>query len=376
MTRRSILLAGALAALAAAPAQGANLTPPNLGGASSLADQDLFVVWPNASNGPLESIPWSALRGQIATALRPTWLLPANNLSELTNIAAARANLGLGGAATVNTGVSGAVVPLLNGANSWSAGQTVSAGGQSWQLQLNETTPGAFDNNVLYANNGASEWLLGARDHTGGGDFGLYNYTLGAFDLNVSNTTGLVTVSHGLTTSGGTTTLGGSATDATVINSTSVTKPNAPAFSARLTTDLTNVTGDGTIYTVVFPTTIFDRDSNFNTGTGVFTAPVTGLYQFNFYCTLTGMTSSHTRAYVQIVTTARAYVLQIGSPYAEQTSAGFVGYTLTALADMTANDTAKAVIEVLGGAKVVSLNSNAGTGASNPTCHFSGFLVA
>lgn len=40
---------------------------------------------------------------------------------------AQRTTLGLGTAAVVNTGTSGATIPLLNGANTWSAAQTLSA---------------------------------------------------------------------------------------------------------------------------------------------------------------------------------------------------------------------------------------------------------
>jgi hypothetical protein len=50
-------------------------------------------------------------------------LLTSNNLSELTASAStARSNIGLGSAATQNTGTSGAAVPLLNAANTWSGG--------------------------------------------------------------------------------------------------------------------------------------------------------------------------------------------------------------------------------------------------------------
>lgn len=109
--------------------------------------------------------------GNVTGALGFTPLAPGNNLSELTNYATARSNLGLiigtnvqaynanlttyagiapsanvqsvlsaadyaairallslGTAALQNTGTSGANVPLLNGANTWSAAQTPSGG--------------------------------------------------------------------------------------------------------------------------------------------------------------------------------------------------------------------------------------------------------
>lgn len=52
-------------------------------------------------------------------------LLNSNNLSDLTNTTTAQSNLGLGTAATQNTGTSGVTIGLLNGANTWSALQTM-----------------------------------------------------------------------------------------------------------------------------------------------------------------------------------------------------------------------------------------------------------
>ena len=62
------------------------------------------------------------------------------------------------------------------------------------------------------------------------------------------------------------------------------TNASQAAFSVYLTNTVSDVTGDGTEYTIIYDTALANVGTVFNLGTGVFTAPVAGLYQFN--CTL------------------------------------------------------------------------------------------
>lgn len=114
-----------------------------------------------------------------------------------------------------------------------------------------------------------------------------------------------------------------------------------PAFLAYVNTTITNVTGDNTAYTIIFDTEVYDQTNNFNLGTSVFTAPVTGKYLFNLTVSLVGGTVI-SQAAVQIITTNRTYRVSMGLNPGLTTTAHA---TLSIVADMNATDTATFTVD-------------------------------
>lgn len=133
------------------------------------------------------------------------------------------------------------------------------------------------------------------------------------------------------------------------------TQPLQPCFQAQLVTTVLNQTGDGTIYHVIFDTKNFDVGSNFNLGTSVFTAPVTGKYLITALLTATGFTSNANMA-GQLITTGKTF-----NAYGVVTGYGTssIGTVpMSVVTAMTAGDTAYCTIKVDGGAKVVDIGDS------------------
>jgi hypothetical protein len=125
-----------------------------------------------------------------------------------------------------------------------------------------------------------------------------------------------------------------------------ITKPLQPAFLAYLASTVTNVTGNGTSYTLgtgTALTEIFDQGSNFNTN-GTFTAPVTGRYFLTSAARVIGVTAA-TALNVVINTSNRRY--ETATPQRSPSSADLLDKFST-LADMDAGDTFTTLITSFG----------------------------
>jgi hypothetical protein len=152
------------------------------------------------------------------------------------------------------------------------------------------------------------------------------------------------------------------------------------SFSSYLSASVTNVTGDATPYTLIFDSTTNNVGTNYNTSTGVFTAPVTGLYQFNYSVTLNNLSVDFTVArFIFNVTDASNTPQQLVgfgelNPGVVLDAANLLQLAGSALVPMTAGWKAHISVIVSGSTKTVGVNGGAAT--ADPKCSFSGFCVS
>ena len=141
-----------------------------------------------------------------------------------------------------------------------------------------------------------------------------------------------------------------------------VTKPLQPAFLVRPASTQNNFAVSSEVV-VVFGTEVFDRNADFASNT--FTAPVTGLYQFNASLRIEGVDSASSYYYIDIRTSNRDYQF-IFDPDFGQDNAYFT-MVVSCLADMDAGDTADVAILQGSGTQQTDIMIQS---------HFTGYLVA
>lgn len=130
------------------------------------------------------------------------------------------------------------------------------------------------------------------------------------------------------------------------------TLPSQPGFRAYLASTATNATGDGTLYTVVFGTEVFDTNSDYDTGTGLFTAPVDGVYEFCTALFFQGNTASMTSSELLFYKNgSEDSGVNMGSGIASKNGA-VIAFTRMSL---TASDTVGVRARVSGGTKVSTI---------------------
>ncbi len=140
------------------------------------------------------------------------------------------------------------------------------------------------------------------------------------------------------------------------------------AFSARLASSSANATGAGLVAAVICDTEFADEGAVYDPVAGLFTAPTTGLYQFNLSVGLSGLTPAMTDIALTLTAGGLAFVAR--SAFADPAPAAAT-LRISQLAPMAAGDVASAAIVASGGAgDVASL-----IGGLPSETFFSGFLV-
>ena len=143
-----------------------------------------------------------------------------------------------------------------------------------------------------------------------------------------------------------------------------VTMAASPAFLTALNADEANKTGGGTAWLTTTGTNnwtdVFDQNADVSAD-GLFTAPVTGIYQLGIILRMQGITTAMTYSDFSLVTNAGTYTpyeLDVGNT-ATIGSAGEWDYHANVLADMSAGNTAYWRLTISNGADVVDIQ---GTG--------------
>tara|TARA_X000001388_G_scaffold77228_2_gene77144 strand:- start:896 stop:1714 length:819 start_codon:yes stop_codon:yes gene_type:complete len=145
-----------------------------------------------------------------------------------------------------------------------------------------------------------------------------------------------------------------------------VLAPNQPAFSAKLSSSVDNLSIGGASNThIVFGSERFDQNADYNVSDGLFTAPVTGKYLLSFHLRLQNIDTA-TNTYDFLISTSNVNYQHRFDPDFGDSDTAYYHANLTVVADMDANDTANIEYYVDAGTAQTDIDTNS---------YFMGYLL-
>lgn len=128
------------------------------------------------------------------------------------------------------------------------------------------------------------------------------------------------------------------------------------SFFAYNNADIDNVTGDNTAYRVILNSTRYNIGAGYNVVTGVFTAPITGIYNFTGTATCKGLAPANTTGKVIFLLNNTDQMAGTRGNFGSLEDAGGnfqISFAMNI--QMTVGETMQMLYQVDGGAKIVGL---------------------
>ena len=123
----------------------------------------------------------------------------------------------------------------------------------------------------------------------------------------------------------------------TITSDSEILQHAQPAFNAYRSSYQTNISSGGTI---IWNAESFDPGSNFNTTTGIFTAPVTGKYLLTYSVDVDALVQAASYYWLWLITSNKNYYCPYIPVNQLLSSDGRMNFQNTVIADMDASDTA------------------------------------
>jgi hypothetical protein len=201
-------------------------------------------------------------------------------------------------------------------------------------IDLAHMSSQSVDEDNLYISNAGSngEFLSKQSGNSGG----LTWATAGGIASLAADTTPQVGGSAGLDLQAQLLVGNGGTTGIAISAAGEVTMAAQPCVLAYNPSKVSNISGNGTSYTVTFATEVYDQNADFD-GTSTFTAPITGRYLVNISVNVGGITSAGTDGILRLSTSNRTY-LGVLNMHAVARGASAT-FRISFLTDMDSSDT-------------------------------------